>query len=40
MVPIPHLFFLAFKTETLAPELLVSMGPRPHLSFVHAKQRD
>ena len=30
---------LAFKTSWLAPELLVSMGPIPHLSFLHAKQR-
>ena len=26
-------FFFAFKTATLAPELQVSMGPRPHLIF-------
>ena len=30
----PHLRFCAFKTATLAPELIVSMGPRPHLSFL------
>ena len=29
----------AFKTATLPPELLVSMGPSPHLWFLHAKQR-
>ena len=27
----PHLWFFAFKTATLAPELQVSMGPSPHL---------
>ena len=40
MDPRPHLWFFSFKTATLAPELQVSMGPRPHLSFVHAKQRN
>ena len=30
--------FCACKTATLAPELLVSMCPNPHLSFFHAKQ--
>ena len=30
----------ARKTRNFGPELQVSMGPRPHLSFVHAKQRD
>ena len=34
------MFFFAFKTATLAPELQVSMGPGTHLLFVHAKQRD
>ena len=29
----------AFKTATLPPELLVSMGPSPHLWLLHAKQR-
>ena len=29
--PSPHLWFLAFKTASLAPELQVSMGPIPHL---------
>ena len=31
--------FCAWKTATLAHELLVSMGPSPHLWFLHAKQR-
>ena len=31
MGPRPHLWFFAFKTATLAPELQVSMGPNPHL---------
>ena len=26
------------QTATLAPELQVSMGPNPHLWFLHAKQ--
>ena len=38
MRPRPHLLFLTFKTESLAPELQVSMGPSPHLWFLHAKQ--
>ena len=29
----------AFKRATLAPELQVSMGPSPHLWFLHSKQR-
>ena len=33
------LSFCAWKTATLAPELLVSMCPSPHLWFLHAKQR-
>ena len=33
MGPRPHLWFFAFKTATLAPELQVSMGPSPHLWF-------
>ena len=33
------LSFFAFKTSTLAPVLQVSMGPSPHLWFLHAKQR-
>ena len=39
MGPIPHLWFFAFKTATLAPELLVSIGPSPHLWLLHAEQR-
>ena len=35
----PHLWTFAFKTSTLAQELQVSMGPSPHLWFLHAKQR-
>ena len=31
MVPRAHLWFFAFKTVTLAPELHVSMGPRLRL---------
>ena len=31
--------FCAWKTATLAPELLVSMCPSSHLWFLHAKQR-
>ena len=33
MCPRPYLWFFAFTTPTLWPELIVSMGPRPHLSF-------
>ena len=36
MCPRPHLSFCACKTAWLA---LVSMGPSPHLWFLHAKQR-
>ena len=39
MCPRPPLRFFAYKTGTLAPELQVSMGPSPHLRFLHAKQR-
>ena len=39
MGPTPHLFFFAFKTAPLAPELQVSIGPSPPLTFLHAKQR-
>ena len=39
MGPRPHLWFFAFKTATLAPELQVSMGASLHLWFLHAKQR-
>ena len=35
----PHMFFCACKSATLAHELLVSIGPSPHLRFLHAKQR-
>ena len=31
--------FCAFTTAWLAPELLGSIGPSPHLWFLHAKQR-
>ena len=34
--PRPHLSFCACKTGCLASELLVSMGPSPHLWFLHA----
>ena len=36
--PRQNLSFFAWKTATLAHELLVSMGPSPHLWFLHAKQ--
>ena len=39
MRPRPHLWLFAFKTATVALELLVSMGLSPHLWFLHAKQR-
>ena len=39
MCPRPHLSFCACKTKWLAPEFIVSMGPSPHLWFLHAKQR-
>ena len=35
----PSSVVFACKTATLAPELQVSMGPSPHLWFVHTKQR-
>ena len=37
----PMVLAFVIKTATLAPELLVSMGPRPHLfvAFCNAKQR-
>ena len=35
----PSSAVFAFKTATLPPELLVSMGPSPPLWFLHAKQR-
>ena len=34
----PSSAVFAFKTATLPPELLVSMGHSPHLWFFHAKQ--
>ena len=39
MGPSSHLLFGAFKTAHLAPEILVSIGPSPHLWFLSAKQR-
>ena len=38
-VPRHDLSFCACKKAWLAPELLVYMGPSPHLWFLHAKQR-
>ena len=35
----PSSVVFTFKTATLAPELQVSMGPSPHLWFLHGKQR-
>ena len=37
MGPRPHLWICALKITTLASELLVSMGPSPHLLFLNAK---
>ena len=39
MDPRYDLSFCAFTTAWLAPELLGSIGPSPHLWFLHAKQR-
>ena len=39
MGPRHHLSFCAWKTASLAHELLVSMSPSPHLWFLHVKQR-
>ena len=39
MGPRTRLWVSACKTACLASELLVSMGPSPHLWFLHAKQR-
>ena len=39
MGPRPHLWISACKTETLGPELQVSMGLNPYLCFLYAKQR-
>ena len=36
---IPHLLVCAIKTATLGLELQVSVGQRPHMCFLHAKQR-
>ena len=38
MCPRYHLSFCARKTAWLAQEILVSIGPWPHLWFMHAKQ--
>ena len=35
----PSSVVFALKTAPLAPELKVSMGPSPHLYFLHAQQR-
>ena len=35
----PSSVVFACKTAALGPELQVSMGPSPHLRFLHAKQR-
>ena len=34
-----HVWFCAWKSPTLANELLVSIGPSPHVFFLDAKQR-
>ena len=34
-----NLWFCACKTAPFGQELQVSVGPRPHLWFLHAKQR-
>ena len=39
MGPRHDLSFCAGKTAWLAPELLVSMGPNPHLWLLQAKQQ-
>ena len=39
MGPRHDMSFCAWKTAWLAPELLVYMGPSPHLRNLHAKQR-
>ena len=36
---LPSSAVLACQTESLGSEILVSMGPSPHLRFFHAKQR-
>ena len=35
----PSSVVLCIETATLSSELLVSMGPSPHLWLLHAKQR-
>ena len=35
----PFSVAFAWKTATFGAELQVCMGPRPHLWFLHAKQR-
>ena len=35
----PSSVVFACKTAALGPELQVSMGPSPHLWFLHSKQR-
>ena len=37
MGPRPHLWFFAFKTATLAPEMHVSIGPRLRLLICEFK---
>ena len=39
MFPTHDLSFCAYSRACLASDLLVSMGPTPHLWFLHAKQR-
>ena len=39
MGPRNHLWLSAWKTDCLASELIVSMGPSPHLRFMLVKQR-
>ena len=38
--PSPYLWFCAFTTATLWPELIVSLGPRPHLCFFCIQNSD
>ena len=40
MGAILHLWFYAYKTATLGPDLQVSIGPDLTCHFVHAKHRD
>ena len=39
MGPRPHLSVCSCKTASLASQLIVSMGPSPHVWFMDAKQR-